>query len=430
MRFPVLFLLALFSAALVPGPKAHSAAQENARDWLRAAVSEVCPESEAPSLAIERLLPGAWLLSDEQNDPSDRITRRRLVFALPGNAELRVSMTGQGGRLRRFSAEYHYKTDGTMRPELQVMASGDCVARAGRRIRRPDDASVLLDQLEGDLTTLRWTETLQALWPPGKDPGGVRIALIDSGLAYDLPHFQNRLARDPGGEPLGYDFWDMNPYPYDGDISRGPFLPIRHGSAVASILVREAPEAALVPFRYPRPDMSRLGDAITRAAEAGVRIIAMPLGSRHPEDWTAFESAMKAHPEILAIVSAGNNGRDIDAEPLWPARLDLSNMIVVTSADGFGKLAPGSNWGTQSVDLMVPAENQAVLDFRGASGTASGSSYAVPRLAALAARILTDDPEMSVLDLKAALFARAAPSPYESERRVAVGWIPDPEQDR
>jgi hypothetical protein len=429
MHFAALLPLILLSMVLLPGQNANSAANKEARDWLLAAVQDVCPLGDAPALEIERRLPGAWLLHDEETGGGP-VKRRRLAFALAGDGELRLSLTAQGGRLRLFTAEFHHLDGTDWRPELQVSASGDCIARAGRRIRRPDGISILLDQLDGDLETVRWTEKLQAPWPQGTDPGGIRIALVDSGLAYDLPHFRNRLARDPGGSPRGYDFWDMDPYPYDGDVSRGPFLPIRHGSAVASILTREAPEAALVPFRYPRPDMTRLGDAITRAASAGVRIIAMPLGSRRSEDWTAFERAMKAHPEILAIVSAGNNGRDIDGEPLWPARLDLPNMIVVTSADGFGKLAPGSNWGAASVDLMVPAENQPVLDFRGAVGTASGSSYAVPRLAALAARILAKDPGMSTDELKAALFARAVPSPYEREPKVAVGWIPDPQQDR
>jgi subtilisin family serine protease len=66
-----------------------------------------------------------------------------------------------------------------------------------------------------------------------------------------------------------------------------------------------------------------------------------------------------------------------------------------------------------------------VVDFRGASGTASGSSYAVPRLAALAARLLQENPALSAKELKAAIFSRAVPSPYE-DAVVAVGWIPDP----
>ena len=194
---------------------------------------------------------------------------------------------------------------------------------------------------------------------------------------------------------------------------------------MASVLVREAPEAALLPFRYPRPEMARMGELVERAAAAGARVLAMPLGSRNPEDWTAFAEALRARPQLLAIVSAGNDGEDIDENPLWPATLDLPNMIVVTSADGFGRLAPGSNWGAASVDLMLPAENVPVIDFRGASGTASGSSYAVPRLAALAARILAERPKLATEELIREIYAQATPSPYE-EDVVAVGWIPDP----
>ena len=150
---------------------------------------------------------------------------------------------------------------------------------------------------------------MQAPWPPGRTAKGVRVALIDSGLAYDLPIYRDRLARDSDGNPLGYDFWDLDRWPYDGDVARGPFLPIRHGSAVASVLVREAPAAALIPLRYPRPDMSRMADVIEHAAAVGARIIAMPLGSRKAGDWTRFETAARAHPELLIIASAGNDGQ-------------------------------------------------------------------------------------------------------------------------
>ena len=298
----------------------------------------------------------------------------------------------------------------------------------GARSRAKGNAWRYLDQLEGDLETLKWTETLQAPWPAGVDPGGVRVALVDSGLAYDLPPFRGRLARDGGGKPLGYDYWDLDPWPYDGDVSRGPFLPIRHGTAVASILAREAPDAALVPFRYPRPDMSRMADLVARAVEAGVRILAMPLGSRKAEDWHAFERALRGR-DILAVVSAGNDGRDIDGEPVYPAALTLENIVTVTSADAFGRLASGSNWGAESVDVMLPAENLEIVDFRGASGRASGSSYAVPRLAALAARILARHPELGATGLKARILARATPSPFEREGVVSAGWIPDPLSD-
>ena len=398
------------------------------RGWLLLAVDRLCAAGPLPGVEAERRLPGAWLLDERARGPGGQTVALEQVFALPGSGELRLLRLQPGGQLRRFTAEYHSLDDHRTRAQLQAVAGGDCDIFAGRRLTYREGRPAGLDQLEGDLETVRWHETLEAPWPEGRDPGGPRVALVDSGLAYDLPLYRDRLARGADGTPLGYDFWDLDPLPYDGDFGRSAFQPIRHGSAVASVLVREAPTAAIIPYRYPRPDMTRLEPLIEQAAASGARILAMPLGSRDPEDWTAFASALTAHPQLLAIVSAGNDGRDLDREPLWPAALDLPNLVVVTSADGFGRLAPGANWGAGSVDLMVPAENLEVRDFRGAAGRASGSSYAVPRVAALAARLLAANPELETPDLKAALFARAVASPYE-ENVVAAGWIPDPATD-
>ena len=89
------------------------------------------------------------------------------------------------------------------------------------------------------------------------------------------------------------------------------------------------------------------------------------MGSDDYEDWQCFETAARNLPDLLFIVSAGNNGRDIDVDPVYPASL-LQNMIVVSSADAFGRLGQGSNYGTQNVDLLVPAEEIEVIDHRGA----------------------------------------------------------------
>ena len=397
-------------------------------EWLRLAVERLCPEPGLTGLDAQDALPGSWLL-DETRRPDDRHPRRIAIrLLLPGADELTIERRQFGGRLRQFLVSWAAYDGETARPSLQAIADGGCTIRSGRAIRAEGGGRRYLDQLEGDLRTLKWTETLQAPWPEGQDPGGIRVALVDSGLAYDLPLFRDRLARDREGRPLGYDYWDLDRWPYDGDMARGPFLPLRHGTAVASVLAREAPDAALIPFRYPRPDMGRMAALVDRAAEAGARILAMPLGSRNREDWRSFESALGRH-DILAVVSAGNDGRDIDRDPVFPAASALGNILVVTSADSFGRLAWGSNWGRVSVDVMLPAENLEIVDFRGVSGTASGSSYAVPRLAALAARLLARDPGLGAEALKARILARATPSPYEREGVVAAGWIPDPLAD-
>lgn len=417
--------LGLALGLLIPADIVHA---DSARTWTRLAMDEICPSGALSGLETQAALPGAWLLSEDHRPSANDPVLSRLRLALPDTSEITLERRARDGRLWQFRTAF-FSQDGTaLRPDLQSIADGNCVIQSARRIRRGNGGWIWLDQLDGDLSSVRWTETLQAPWPDGKDPGGVRVGLIDSGLAYDLPVFTDRLARDEAGQPLGYDFWDLDPWPYDGDTARGAFFPIRHGTTVASILVEEAPEATLIPYRYPRPDMSRLGDLVARADAAGVRILAMPLGSADPGDWTAFADALARH-DLLAIVSAGNDGRDISETPIYPAALNLENMITVTSADAFGRLADGSNWSREHVDIMLPAENLAVLDFRGAQGVASGSSYAVPRLAALAARILAREPELSTAALKARLLERAVPSPFEQGSRVAEGWIVDPLAD-
>ena len=256
--------------------------------------------------------------------------------------------------------------------------------------------------------------------PPGHP---IRVALVDSGVNYTLPTIAAALARGPDGRPLGRDFWDMDDRPFDRHPTGGGRI-VRHGTRTASVLMAEAPAARLVPYRYPRPDMRRMRQLIEHAAANDVRVVGLPLGGSERGEWTAFEAAAEAHADILFVASAGNDGRDIDARAVWPASLPLDNLVVVSSFDDFGALAEGVNSGRRSVDYLVPAENVPVLDFDGTSGTASGSSYAVPRVVALAARLLERHPDWRAAELVAELRRRFADG--TRPREVAEGIIPDP----
>jgi hypothetical protein len=48
---------------------------------------------------------------------------------------------------------------------------------------------------------------------------------------------------------------------------------------------------------------------------------------------------------MLFVVAAGNYGRNIDDQPLYPAAFTLANMVVVTSATADGRLTYGVDWG-------------------------------------------------------------------------------------
>ncbi len=262
--------------------------------------------------------------------------------------------------------------------------------------------------------------------PAGNDPGGVAVALIDTGVNYTLPNIAKRLARTAQGEILGFDFEDGDRRPFDSEPGKGASSPRHHGTLVASILLREAPSSRLVPFRFAANRFAAFAEIVEKIASGPARIVAMPLGGYRRQDWLAFREAAEAHPELLFILSAGNDGRNIDENPVFPASFDIENAVVVTSTDDFGRLPAESNWGTQHVHLSTPGEGIEAFDHEGYVTRVSGSSYAVPRIAALAARLKAQTPGLTTVELKTAILKLAAPSPASRTPRTRFGWLANP----
>ena len=339
---------------------------------------------------------------------------------LDNQTQVVVQRIAPQGQLRRVSVE-QFKS--SLRPAVLLVSDQNCQIRQARAIRYEDDVAVGLQRLNSELVAEGAEIPMNPPVPTGVDPGGVPVALVDSGVNYLLPEIQSRLARESDGRMIGFDYWDMDRRPFDSHPARSVFFPQRHGTRVASIILREASSAKILPYRYPRPDMSRMHQLIAHISRSGARIVNMSLGSNNARDWDAFEGVARRHPELLFIVSAGNNNRDIDIEPVYPASLTLKNMLVVTSSAGDGYPAEGSNWGKESVDLLVPGERIPAIDFSGEGIDVSGSSYAVARITALAARILTEHPDLDAMQLKAKIISLATP---ERGAFVKSGWIKEP----
>jgi hypothetical protein len=409
-------------------PLAAGAAPET---LLRTMLAANCAEP-APSLArLAAALPGSKILEDKP-----RLARGAVIgwygrLAPPAGGELRLERIAPGGRLRRLLVEYWGPApDGGTRPELALIADSGCAIQQGRRLVYEADSpdATAIEHLDSQLSRSGPPEPLNPPVPPGADPGGPAVAIVDSGVNYLLPEIGSRLARDASGGILGFDYWDLDRRPFDANPARSPFFPQHHGTRTASLLLREAPGVRLVVYRYPRPDMARMTELVRAAADAGVVVVNLSMGSNRREAWQAFESAARQHPQMLFIVSAGNDGRDIDAQPVYPAALPLANLITVTSAEPTGELAVGSNWGKQSVDLLVPAERLAVTGFDGGTELVSGSSYAAVRVSALAARLLGDHPRWRAAELKTAIFVRALPAMAGEPVVVAKGLLPRPDR--
>lgn len=405
---------------------------------MLAAVEAACGGAEVHADGVDIVLAGATMVEKSPLVVRGReIGWRRRFDMSDGGEQVLLETIEPGELLRRVRAELHVPTGNVnqmLRPTLTIIADGQCRVQTARRLIYDADGNAeYLEQLSPALDEVQTREPLN---PPVPAPAGggegfvdapaVAVAILDAGVNYLLPSIAERLARDAGGEILGFDYWDLDPRPFDANPVRSPFFPQRHGTQTASLLLQEAPVARLIPYRYPRPDMTRMTELIEDAAADGVVVFNMSLGGNRADEWQAFEKAAAAHPEMLFVVSAGNNGRDIDSQPVYPAALELENMLVVSSADSRGRPAPGSNWGRDSVDLLVPAEEMLVTDFYGRTRVVSGSSYAAARVSALAACLLQENPEWRAEILKAAILEQAVTPTAETSAYSSYGFLPDP----
>ena len=417
------------TAALAAPPATPPAAEKELNGYMRLIVAQLCAPDAGGPLALPQRLKAVLLDGVKPIQIGDNTVGWRAKYRLRNGDELHARQQGLDEKVQTLTVDYFRKMPQSreLRPVMTTVANSDCKIVNGRRIRYDDDERQ--DRLifyGPGLEAMVHSEPLNPPVPDGRDVYGPTVALFDAGINYRLPALAARLARAPNGQPLGYDFWDMDSRPFDSNPVRSPFYPLRHGTEVASLLVAEAPNVRLLPYRYPKPDMTRMDSMVQAADENGATIVALPMRSNDQGEWAAFVKAVSERPDMLFIVSAGNDGRDIDAQPVYPAMFGLENFLVVTSSTPDGRLGAGSNWGGKSVDIMVPAENVPVTTYYGDSGQASGPNYAVARVAALAARLKAAHPTWKAADLKKAILTRALPAPGDASSAVRRGWIPDP----
>jgi subtilisin family serine protease len=309
------------------------------------------------------------------------------------------------------------------KPAFEIRSNKNCKFKTIRKIiYNQKNIAIEIQSQNIETNKIDYKETLNPKLPKGISNNKNIIALIDTGVNYTLPQLHKNIAFQ-NKKLLGYDFWDNDNFPFDQDPRNNPFYPRHHGTTVFSVLSREAPKSTIAIYRFPALNMCKFKELIEHIAKNSIRIVNLSMGSSNINDWLCFQEAALKNNKIIFVVSAGNNGFDIDKNPIYPASLKLDNIITVTSSDLNGRVGRGSNIGNISIDFMLPAERVEVIDHRGVKAFTGGTSYAAPRLTAMISRLITANPGISNEDILKILKKRSIKS---NKKVTKYGWIPDP----
>lgn len=259
-----------------------------------------------------------------------------------------------------------------------------------------------------------WQQTLGA---------GQVVAILDTGADFTHPDLQGAFWTNPGeiaGNGVDDDRNGFVDDVHGADIVNSDGDPADdegHGTHVAGIIGARAgnaqggaglaPEAQLMIVKVLDDRRSGtaagLAEGIRYALAQGAKVINTSVNgdgvSRPLQDAIRAAGAAGA----LVVASSGNDGRDIDLQPSFPASYADPSIVTVAAAGADGALASYSNRGLIAVDLAAPGDDVLSTAQGGGYEQRSGTSMAAPFVSATLALLRAARPELEGSALKAAL---------------------------
>jgi len=230
----------------------------------------------------------------------------------------------------------------------------------------------------------------------GSTGGGVRVAVIDSGIDAEHPAIGSvqgyaEIVERPGGLALNT--------AVHNDV-------FGHGTACAGIIRAAAPDCELYSMRALKSQLTGGGAvfiaAIRWAIEQRMQVCNLSLGTTRRELFAALHQLTDlAYHRNVMLVSAANNMPVASFPSTYASVFSVASHGEPDSALFFYNPEPPVEFGARGINVRVAWQ-------AGGWTTATGNSFAAPHITGLIARILGKHPDLTVFQMKSILRALAA----------------------
>jgi membrane-anchored mycosin MYCP len=247
---------------------------------------------------------------------------------------------------------------------------------------------------------------------------GITVGVVDSGVDATTPQLAGRVltGRDvinPGGGPANTDCYGHGTF-VAGIIAAAP----APGAGFAGV----APQATILPVRAANDANSgsaaALAEGIRVAVDDGARVINVSASTNLPDP--QLQSAVQyAEDHDVVVVAAAANGQQQGDPVTYPA--SYPTVLAVGAVGANGALASFSETGNY-LDLVAPGENVVSIGpGGGGQWQGSGTSYAAPFVAGVAALVRAYHPQLTAAQVRHRLEV-TADHPATTVPDPGFGW--------
>jgi len=242
------------------------------------------------------------------------------------------------------------------------------------------------------------TVHLPEAWDLAHGDPTITIAILDSGVDATHPDLAAQLLP-------GWNFWDNNGDTHDV---------FGHGTEVAGVasattdnetgVAGAAWGCTLLPVRVTNSDgyasLFAILQAVTWAVDSGARVINLSFEGIHSSTALASAFAYARGHGCLVVAAGGNSG-------VYDATADQPNVLSIAATDAADDHPAWASLGPY-IDLAAPGVAIRTTARGGGTATVSGTSFASPLVAGIAALLLSAAPDLTPAELEAVLESTAA----------------------
>ncbi|MET0567244.1 MAG: S8 family serine peptidase [Acidimicrobiia bacterium] len=270
----------------------------------------------------------------------------------------------------------------------------------------------------------------------------VTVAILDTGVGLAHSDLSPNLWANPGevgGNGLdddgngyvddvrGWDAIDNDANPSDTE-GHGTFVATTAVAALNDVgMAGVAPSSTLMAIRVCDNNGCPLSAVLTGLAYAMANeadVANMSFGGSFGLS-SGFEDAVQANVDagVVVVAAAGNQSRDNDLIPFYPASFDIDGLIAVAASDHDDLMPSFSNYGAISVDLAAPGQDVVGGSLPNDFAVGSGTSFAAPHVTGVAALVKAMRPDLDPPDIADLILQSVDRFPTFSGRMVSGGRL-------